>query len=674
MEKNKKFLTILLLMLGIGLTFSDEISAQRKGKGSSKSKSKAQSKAKKKSNSSSSRETSERETETTYTTEEDINRAAGSRTNTSTTTSSSSSSATAYNEDEEIEILTSQLENCTRTPCSDVVEFDNCFKPGKVDTYLKTGECATYIDNASNENIALKAQNNLKEVIKNKLKTACTEAGGKVSGSTCKFEIYYQAMGPDGQKSRIGKNEYTLGSTFTCNYANFGLSPSDLEYKEEKSTEDKLAMITAGIEMGMGLLNTGLQIAETVKTSRQLKEKSRYMHDAWYKFDGTNLTVTDKIGAEYQYGSKGKKKDLEEEYNCSETSQNPCCSEFGGDFKYEKITTDEEGSYYARCKNDNVDSTKPYPKDTPNNICNADYKAKNGEKIECYTYIEKATEIKVAEKLSELMRTIGDLESKRKASERAQREIAKLDRNSQLDDYANEYNEYQTDNNWNYNNCESVGGYLGDVSNNITLDPSNIGSFMRNKHPAKDINTGKCECIGNSQGSYCSCLTIGSDDKCEFNKSSSRWGIKPSATINGERIKKQLDDYNFDENGQVSMIDENNSTAQKLDAVYKYHENKVSDYTKTLNTYNTNQTKLNEAKKEMEELREKSNSSITNIASQATQTLMGSGMTLMTTAIAANQKKGTMTGMCYLGDPKNGGTPLTNEGEAKKLTWKLFYD
>ena len=74
----------------------------------------------------------------------------------------------------------------------------------------------------------------------------------------------------------------------------------------------------------------------------------------------------------------------------------------------------------------------------------------------------------------------------------------------------------------------------------------------------------------------------------------------------------------------------------------------------------------------LEELREKSNSSISNIASQATQTLMGSGMQLITTGMAMKQNKGIMTGACYIGDPENGGTQLIKEGEAKKLTWKLF--
>lgn len=652
MEKNKKFLTILLLMLGIGLTFSDEISAQRKGKGSSKSKSKAQSKAKKKSNSSSSRETSERETETTYTTEEDINRAAGSRTNTSTTTSSSSSSATAYNEDEEIEILTSQLENCTRTPCSDVVEFDNCFKPGKVDTYLKTEECATYINNASNENIALKAQNNLKEVIKNKLKTACTEAGGKVSGNTCKFEIYYQAMGPDGQKSRIGKNEYTLGSTFTCNYANFGLSPSDLEYKEEKSTEDKLAMITAGIEMGMGLLNTGLQIAETVKTSRQLKEKSRYMHDAWYKFDGTNLTVvTDKIDVEYKYGPKGKKKELEEDTTLQ------CLT------KLKESKTDEEGSYYNACwmNDDKGKSKHPDGGDECNEkttLCESEDNPTGCVKA-CYTYIEKATEIKVAEKLSELMRSIGDLESKRKASERAQGRINMMTQ-AEAYDSALAYRGGNTSTN--IEACEHKSFTINKHDEECKMDINNSydAATCANIRYGADylINTCKCTSF------YCHCIKSTDTTNCKWDNDNGFWVKKNTSSQPESMVDKLTQQYAAEDSKKTNTLDE----------WYEGQDKIVSDYTKTLNTYNTNQTKLNEAKKEMEELREKSNSSITNIASQATQTLMGSGMTLMTTAIAANQKKGTMTGMCYLGDPKNGGTPLTNEGEAKKLTWKLFYD
>ena len=457
-------------------------------------------------------------------------------------------------------------------------------------------------------------------------------------------------MGPDGQKSRIGKNEYTLGSTFTCNYANFGLSPSDLEYKEEKSTEDKLAMITAGIEMGIGLLNTGLQIAETVKTSRQLKEKSRYMHDAWYKFDGTNLTVvTDKIDVEYKYGPKGKKKELEEDTTLQ------CLT------RLKESKTDEEGSYYNACwmNDDKIKSKHPDGGEECNEkttLCESTGNP-DGCVEACYTYIEKATEIKVAEKLSELMRSIGDLESKRKASERAQGRINMMTQ-AEAYDSANSFNNTSGRNNGTKNYC-----YAELIYERLSIPDQAIDKITQKK---TEYTTTYCRLYDGGRG--WSCLNIEDEnfDKCKsnFDNSTGHWYYYENSPESESMVDKLTQQYAAEDSKKTNTLDE----------WYEGQDKIVSDYTKTLNTYNTNQTKLNEAKKEMEELREKSNSSITNIASQATQTLMGSGMTLMTTAIAANQKKGTMTGMCYLGDPKNGGTPLTNEGEAKKLTWKLFYD
>ena len=47
-------------------------------------------------------------------------------------------------------------------------------------------------------------------------------------------------------------------------------------------------------------------------------------------------------------------------------------------------------------------------------------------------------------------------------------------------------------------------------------------------------------------------------------------------------------------------------------------------------------------------------------------------MTMLTTGMAMKENKGLMTGACYLGNPDQGGSILINEGEAKKLTWKLF--
>ena len=637
MEKNKKFLTILLLMLGVGLTISTDISAQKKGK-SSKSKSKAQSKAKKKSNSSSSRNES---ANSSTNADENTTRALNSTTTTSTTSSTSTTTTTStYSEEDEIENLTEKLKDCVYAQCAGDVAFEKCFKTGQVDSFISSNStCQEHINNASNDNIVRTAKNNLRAVIQNYLKTACTEAGGKVTGTTCKFDIYYQAKGPDGQKSRSGVYKtFAMGSTFTCNYSNFGLNKSDIEYKEDATSEQKMAMITAGIELGMSALNSTIQIVDAVNTSKKLKEKSRYMHDAWYKFDGTNLTVDEnKIDFIYKYGPKGKEKELDT--TSCDTGYQKTPKETG---------TDDEGSYYQICwKNSNFEKIDPdQDTDIKGKKCHEKFEINKDNPL-CYVYIEKATPIKVSEKLSELMRTIGDLEGKRKASERAQNRINMMTQ-AEAYDSANSFNNTFGSGNQNIKQCEQE-----TITGNTFPEANKNKNYNMTK--CKPVNINTWICVKSSE--------VGKD--CKFDKEFNTWYYYENGATSDSMVSKLTTKF---DNEDKQKIGEN----KNLDEWYKTQDEKVSDYTKTLNTYNTNQTKLNEQKKELEELREKSNSSISNIASQATQALMGSGMTMLTTGMAMKENKGLMTGACYLGNPDQGGSILINEGEAKKLTWKLF--
>ncbi len=641
MEKNKKFLTILLLMLGVGLTISTDISAQKKGK-SSKSKSKAQSKAKKKSNSSSSRNES---ANSSTNADENTTRALNSTTTTSTTSSTNTTTTTTstYSEEDEIENLTEKLKDCVYAQCAGDVAFEKCFKTGQVDSFIASNStCQEHINNASNDNIVRTAKNNLRAVIQNYLKTACTEAGGKVTGTTCKFDIYYQAKGPDGQKSRSGVYKtFAMGSTFTCNYSNFGLNKSDIEYKEEATSEQKMAMITAGIELGMSALNSTIQIVDAVNTSKKLKEKSRYMHDAWYKFDKTNLTV-DTVDVEYKYGPKGKEKELENiDYQCSI-----------GKYKEEK-RSDDEGTYYNACwKSNNNQKTKK------ENECNEKitFCEKDGTPVgcknECYVYIEKATPIKVSEKLSELMRTIGDLEGKRQNAELAQQFIGIAKTEIATKTAQNLANTYGTSNDQVMCISEKI---EIDNNNNSASAAASTKNYFQQKY-----------CEKNSSGKHWVCVDMSKNTDynpkdCKFE--GDLWWAPQKTGTNASSTPNEL--Y-----AQTLYNQQKNNTTGNT--FLKDLNNDVSDYNKALNTYNTNQTKLNEQKKELEELREKSNSSISNIASQATQALMGSGMTMLTTGMAMKENKGLMTGACYLGNPDQGGSILINEGEAKKLTWKLF--
>lgn len=640
MEKNKKFLTILLLMLGVGLTISTDISAQKKGK-SSKSKSKAQSKAKKKSNSSSSRNES---ANSSTSANENTTRALNSTTTTSTTSSTSTTTtASTYSEEDEIENLTEKLKDCVYAQCAGDVAFEKCFKTGQVDSFIASNStCQEHINNASNDNIVRTAKNNLRAVIQNYLKTACTEAGGKVTGTTCKFDIYYQAKGPDGQKSRSGVYKtFAMGSTFTCNYSNFGLNKSDIEYKEEATSEQKMAMITAGIELGMSALNSTIQIVDAVNTSKKLKEKSRYMHDAWYKFDGTNLTV-DTVDVEYKYGPKGKEKELENiDYQCSI-----------GQYKEEK-RSDDEGSYYNACwkSNNNQKTTKENECNEKITFCEKD-NTPVGCKNECYVYIDKATPIKVSEKLSELMRTIGDLEGKRQNAELAQQFIGIAKTEIATKTAQNLANTYGTSNDTVMCISEKI---EIDNNNNSASAAASTTNYFETKY-----------CKKNSSGKHWVCVNMSKKTDynprdCEF-KGDLWWAPQKTGT-NASSNSNEL---------YAKTLYEQQKNTTTGNTFLKDLNNDVSDYNKALNTYNTNQTKLNEQKKELEELREKSNSSISNIASQATQALMGSGMTMLTTGMAMKENKGLMTGACYLGNPDQGGSILINEGEAKKLTWKLF--
>ncbi len=628
MENKRKIFTILLLIFGIGLTISPDLSAQRKGSTSKKQKKKQ---AKKKTNSTK--------------TNDDSSRASTSRLNSSS--SSTTTTETEIDEETEIYNLSVNLRSCIQAQCTNDIDFDKCFQPAKVETAIASNAtCQTYLDNASSENVRIQAKTKLLSDINGYLKEACTSAGGYVSGTTCKFDIYYMAKAPNGKTSKQVKKTLSIGNTITCSYSNFGLGQKDMEYKEEATTEQKMAMITSGIQLGVGLLDTGLKVFDAVKTSKDLKKKNRYIHDAWYKFDGKNLTQVEEC-ATYEYGPNGTKKEAEIE-SCEKG------------VKIEvKVDIDNEGNYYKECSLKPIESQCTSTAPTAvNNECNGDKcLCKNITSLEndkaCYVLIEKATELSIKEKENELLRTIGDMSetNRQKAAQAEQKNIL-------IKNIANQYY-MNASANLAGNNQTSCSGavryYRGNTcpgDNNTTITINSVAtaqSCARQELPGSNI---ECKSINYNQEFYCAdtnvCIWNGSDWKNSQNLTDVNNYVTTLTTQIG----------NIEKTHQKILKDNTDDTS-------------VSTYTSAVSTYQSNQDKINKEKKELEELREKSNSSISNISSSATQALLGSGMQMITTGMAINENKGMMSGACYIGSPEEGNIFLT-EGEAKKLSWKSF--
>ena len=130
----------------------------------------------------------------------------------------------------------------------------------------------------------------------------------------------------------------------------------------------------------------------------------------------------------------------------------------------------------------------------------------------------------------------------------------------------------------------------------------------------------------------------------------------------------------WDMTSQISVMEGNMTGAiSAIDTLSNSIKTDSQDeYNKALTAYTTNQNALNTKKKEMEQLKEQSSSALQSAISSGTQTALTGITTLVTSKISADANKGIMTGACYLGDPDAGGSMLMNDGEVKKLNWKLF--
>lgn len=583
---------------------------------------------------------------------------------TSRGTSVSSSTSSTMDEGTEIINLTSSLLSCISAQCSDTIDFDKCFKTSNIDMYMAgNSDCQKYLNAASSDTVRTQAKAAVVSKVKGYLQEACTNAGGKVSGSTCKFDIYYYARSADGSHSKKSSaKSVSIGQTFTCTYASFGLSAQDLEYKLGTTAEDKVAYFKTTMDLVSGGLNTGLQVWSAMKNSKDIKRKEQMHGDGYFMFNGKELTNIC-YEKEFNYGPSGYGKKAE----IKQLVADGVCDEA-------TMTTDSNGAWY--CENNERNLTKScetssdyknYIKDGGNGSiseCSAveNLKLSDGpeKNKKCWVKISKATDISISEKLSELIRTKMDLDSMAQDAASAQNTInlqktiadgLYVQKASEIfsggsstgtsydyyvmkvnkDSYGNTEWKWRKNGSSSDSGCRLGGTYIGNASAAVSC----VGADLVSSCDKLDDYT--YGCVGRRDGA--------SDNK-------------------GGKFLGSL-------SGTMSEFTELNKEYKQVSAGDEDSKNTIKNYNAVKNAYTSNQNSLNTKKKELQELKDAQSGSISSIASTSTQTLMNTANTLITTKMNSDSKRGTMTGNCYLGDPANGNLFLT-EGTSKKIDWKLF--
>lgn len=575
---------------------------------------------------------------------------------TSRGTSASSSTSSTMDEGTEIINLTSSLLSCISAQCSSTIDFDKCFKTSNIDMYMAgNSDCQKYLNAASSDTVRTQAKAAVVSKVKGYLQEACTNAGGKVNGSTCKFEIFYYARSADGSHSKKSSGKsVSIGQTFTCTYASFGLTAQDLEYKLGTTTEDKVAYLKTTMDLVSGGLNTGLQVWSAMKNSKDIKRKEQMHGDGYFMFNGKELTnICYEKEFNYGpsgYGKKGEIKQLVDDMVCDAST----------------MTTDSNGAWYCENKVSSkpcsADTNSDYKKTTDGSIneCSAveNLKLTGPEKNKkCWVKISKATDISISEKLSELIRTKMDLDSMAQDAASAQNRV-------------------------NLQKTLVDGLYVKKVSDLFSGGSSTGTSYAYYVMKVNKDSYGNTEWKWRKNGSS-------SDSGCRLGGTYIGNASAAVSCVGADLVSScdKLDDYTYgcvgrsENDGELDDDVDLTKTMENFDTITTKYENlsagddksknTIKNYNAVKNAYTNNQNSLNTKKKELQELKDAQNGSISSIASTSTQTLMNTANTLITTKMNSDSKRGTMTGNCYLGDPANGNLFLT-EGATKKIDWKLF--
>ncbi|MBP3615889.1 MAG: hypothetical protein J6J27_03170 [Alphaproteobacteria bacterium] len=657
MKRRSSFLTILTLILAGILVFPTDYADAKKSNTARKSSSKKKKKNK-----------SKKKTETvTVNVAEDTSEArassSSSRRGGTTTTTTTTTTATVVDEATEISNLKSNLLSCLSGQCAGDVSYEKCFKTSNIDVFLAGNpSCQSYLNSASSETVRVLAKQQVVSKVKDYFKESCANAGGKISGETCKLSIYYLAKSPDG-KSKVKRDKtVSVGTTFTCSYNNFGLSQQNLEYKAEQSAEDKIAGIQAMIQLGTGLLSTGAQVVGAINAQKNLKRAGAFVEDAWYKFDGTNLTDS-KPDNKYWYGASG--------VGLKRAEEDQCDGEKG---------VDDNGAKYCRYSADSFADNYGLPKSKTSSEgedCSTLTAETFKGKEKCYVYIEKSNELKKAEKLKELISKLKDLSALKAEAAEAQDNI-NFARNYIAPTYVAQASTLFTPGatlNVGVADavCSSAMRYLvGDpcstCQNKIdvrSLDDANKKYILDNGA------TSNFECHNDISGSGYSCADRSKchwDSKQGWLKTVDKQGSSSGGESDGTGISSLEEELKMMKSNAKDYRD----GLKFLMTGDEDDKKSIKDYNSAVSSYNSANNTVNEKKKEMEQLKEQSSSALQSAISSGTQTALTGITTLVTSKISADANKGIMTGACYLGDPDAGGSMLMNDGEVKKLNWKLF--
>ena len=584
----------------------------------------------------------------------------------SSTTTTSSSSSTAVDEATEISNLTANLMSCLSQQCSGQVDYEKCFKTSNIDLFLASNSsCQDYLNAASSDTVRVSAKNAVVSRIKGYLNEACETAGGKVNGATCQFTIFYYAKSADGKHSTKRQKTVNMGQTFNCSYQTFGMSAQDLEYKEDMTSDQKIALFQAGIEGGMGLLNAGAQGFSALKASKELKKKDHLVKDGWYKFDGKTLSPI-KQCYEYDYGASGIGKDKELE-GCNNKVQDS-----NGVTACKKDLTYNNGD---NCMKELSESEKNGMVE-----CSSVTEANlDDAKFACYVQIERKTELQFAEKQNELARSTGYLDNLKSKAEAGQR-------TNQIQQWVGTVAMGQLASGLGNANflAKDFGASSGSSSGskycnriperfvlcNVTNPYRSPDGCVTGEVEARGKLSGNYKCA--NIGGYITCYPLGADgdDDCEFvnnnwqhtGSSSTAGGIPSAESLS--KMKENADDNTKNLMGAINVIDgmmKGNDEAN----------NNIKSYNSALSSYSSNQNSLNEKKKELQDLKEASSTSLNTAISTGSQAVFTAGTNIATQLMNAKNNKGTMTGACYIGDPSRGNMFL-QDGQAKKLEWKLF--
>ena len=535
--------------------------------------------------------------------------------------------------DVEIEELRSNLLACLAAPCDGSVSYEGCFKETNQEIkYRQSSDCMGYINNASDAGIVARAKLQVSQNIKAMLKEACDGIGGKVSGSTCKVDIFYKAKSPDGKHSVENSRTFTVGQTVTCSYASFGLSQQSLEYQKEMSTEQKMALLNAGIGAITPLVQGGMALFQAHRLKKELAETDRVIGSGWFKFNGKSLENCC-YSKKREYGAK---KDLVAKGEGFPTK----------DSSGWYIDIDEPNCSQDECKTVNLCSDRNFKIEA--------------EKPSCAIELTNVSDLKIKEKLSELIRTKVDLEGLK-----AEHDFAKSTQGLRQMIGTQMYARQMT------NNIEKL---VGNNEPQPCSDVKYIGSSCiidgKKENVLSADKARDCITEGKTYDKNWECYHTNSGWSCGDKNTCSWTGIDWKQTINNNKGKGAgstgSEEYTIGTfNTDITKIGSSYKTLMQGDETTR---KSISEYKSTLSAYETNQNSLNEANKSKEELRKKVDEVGQQGLAQLSQGAIGGTTQIATSLMSQQENKGIMTGNCYIG---SGNGPLfITDGETKKITWK----